>query len=77
MKITSEDMDDVRDLTGCAVPNERRDIALALILVKIYDRGYKQGHDDASDHRRYAPGVCPFTHSHTREWCGYAGCRES
>lgn len=20
---------------------------------------------------------CPFTHSHTRDWCGYEGCRES
>jgi hypothetical protein len=20
---------------------------------------------------------CPYTHSHTRHWCGYDGCRES
>jgi hypothetical protein len=20
---------------------------------------------------------CPYTHSHTREWCGYKECRES
>lgn len=20
---------------------------------------------------------CPFTHSHTRNWCGHAGCRKS
>lgn len=23
------------------------------------------------------PGPCPFTHSHTRHWCGYVTCRES
>lgn len=20
---------------------------------------------------------CPYTHGHTRHWCGYEGCRES
>ena len=23
------------------------------------------------------PEPCPFTHSHTRAWCGHPGCRES
>lgn len=23
------------------------------------------------------PMKCPYTHPHTRQWCGYKGCRES
>jgi hypothetical protein len=25
----------------------------------------------------FREGACPFTHAHTRRWCGYAECRES
>lgn len=86
MKITPEDMDNVRDVLkrsqtagGGYVPyDSQRDIALALILVRIYDRGYEQGHDDSSDRTLFdAPGECPYTHAHTRHWCGYSTCRDS
>lgn len=23
------------------------------------------------------PAKCPYTHAHTKHWCGYEGCRES
>ena len=53
MKITPEDMDDVRaalarfeDPFGSGPANEQRDIALALILVRIYDRGYEAAIND-------------------------------
>lgn len=23
------------------------------------------------------PNPCPYTHAHTRHWCGYIECRES
>lgn len=85
MKITPEDMDAVRSVLtryqAYSHYDEQRDIALALILVRIYDRGYAEGYDegirsnvsrDASD-----SDECPFTHSHTRHWCGYSTCRDS
>lgn len=89
MKITPEDMDDVRDvlrrsarttrLPGeFAEVDEQRDIALALILVRIWDRGYKHGQDDAIDEQSFSEGECPYIgFAHTRHWCGYAGCRDS
>lgn len=41
-------------------------------------------HIDGTGHRvllstqeREVPTRCPFTHSHTRDWCGYETCREA
>lgn len=84
MKVTPEDMDAVRNLIFEAQYRhqdpEQRDTALALILVRLYDRGYNQAvwEMDAMDELTMAnTGQCPYTHSHTRHWCGYAGCRDS
>ncbi len=79
MKITPEDMDDVREACNLRTPYhsidyEARDTALALILGRIYDRGYNAAVEAS------IAGVseeCPYTMSHTRHWCGYAGCRDS
>lgn len=51
MKITPDDMDAVRKACNLRTPYysidyEARDIAIALILTNIYDRGYKQGMED-------------------------------
>lgn len=97
MKITPEDMDHVRAVlhrfetnlhlnpTEPTYVNELRDTGLALILVDIYDRGYKEGHSDGWIQRGEVDaeltmantGECPYTFSHTRHWCGYRGCRDS
>lgn len=82
MKITPEDMQAIRDVWfDPEVPfrirvEEESDTALALILVGIWDRGYQQALSDRDDVYMHEP--CPYeTLPHTREWCGYAGCRES
>lgn len=57
MKITETDMDNVREVIkkswsprGFHTFDEIRDTALALILVRIYDRGYIQAtHDIQAD----------------------------
>ncbi len=53
MKITPEDMDDVREIfrRGYSTPpdSEPDDIALAFILVRIWDRGHKAGYDECID----------------------------
>jgi ribosome modulation factor len=87
MKITPEDMQTVRNLFHTCHPRiclcapegrKLRDMALLSLLCDIYDRGYDRGQDDAIDGERLASrGECPFTHAHTRHWCGYAGCRDS
>ncbi len=51
MKITPEDMNDVREACNLRTPYysidyEARDIALAFILTRIYDRGYDAAIDD-------------------------------
>lgn len=30
----------------------------------------------AQELRAQPENPCPFTHSHTKHWCGYEGCRE-
>ena len=91
MKITPEDMDAVRGVwyepewPYRTRTQEECDTALALILVSIYDRGYEQRGIDDLNHPYTCKGCnlcldptpCPFTHSHTREWCGHSGCRVS
>ena len=76
MKVTQEDLEKIIRLTGTEDSSGLR-MALAHVLIEVWDRGYGMGHDDATDLVRYDTGKCPYTHSHTREWCGYAGCRES
>lgn len=88
MKITPEDMDAVRKVFnhasnefylsgGDQSAHDNRDIDLARILARIYDRGYKQAlKDREAVERGYSGGTCPYTFAHTRHWCGYAGCRE-
>lgn len=78
MKITPEDMEAVRITMYSSITWEdaNRDVALGLILVGIYDRGYQQALADQAD--VYKSGDCPYDNfSHTREWCGYRDCRES
>lgn len=83
MKVVPEDMDDVREVIkrswmprGFYMTDEQRDIALALIMVRIWDRGYEQALADQTDNA-YMSGDCPYDFSHTRQWCGYRDCRES
>lgn len=60
MKIEPEDMDELRDaftrsyvtFEGGPSEDDRRDIALASILIRMYDRGYDSGYMDGLD-RRY------------------------
>jgi hypothetical protein len=75
MKINVEDLDAIIRLTGVEDSFGLR-MALAHNLFGIWDRGYEQGQSDSMSRVSYALGNCPYTHSHTREWCGYAGCRE-
>lgn len=86
MKVTPEDMAAVRVVLREHFPeygprgtDDRLDIALALILVGIWDRGYDTACQDleAAYQERQPKPQCPYTHAHTREWCGYVGCRES
>ena len=83
MKITAEELDKIIRLTGAEDSSGLR-MALAYRLVSIWDQGYNEGFSDAKEAAKqeeensilpYAD--CPYTHAHTREWCGYAKCRES
>lgn len=80
MKITAADLDKIVRLTGAEDSSGLR-MALANHLIGIYDRGYAEAVEDqerreANSHLPYAQ--CPYTTmSHTKEWCGYEGCRES
>lgn len=77
MKITAEDLDKIIRLTGTEDSSGLR-MALANHMISIWDRGYENGQNDAMDQLRFNAGECPYTTmAHTREWCGYAGCRES
>lgn len=76
MKITAKDLDKIIRLTGVEDSSGLR-MALAHNLISIWDSGYTSGQNDAMDQLTYRTGKCPYTHGHTREWCGYAGCRES
>lgn len=81
MKITPEDMHALYNTINAFMSKpaefEQRDIRVALLLTDIYDRGYEAGQSDAMDKETYQTGTCPYTHAHTKHWCGYAGCRES
>lgn len=77
MKIKAEDLDKVIRLTGAEDSSGLR-MALAFLLISIWDRGYTEGQNDAMDRKSFNTGECPYTTmAHTKEWCGYASCRES
>lgn len=77
MKLTVDDLEKVIRLTGAEDSSGLR-MALAHVLIGFWDRGYEHGQNDAMDQLRFDKGECPYTTmAHTREWCGYAGCRES
>lgn len=76
MKLTVDDLEKVLRLTGAEDSSGLR-MALAKQLSSIWDQGYTQGQNDAMDQVTFAAGNCPYTQSHTRDWCGSAGCRES
>lgn len=42
----------------------------AFRLETVYDRSM-------SNHEWVEYELCPYTHSHTKSWCGYDECRES
>lgn len=52
-------------------------------LAKVKEDAFDEGAEAAIDQgdpipaNPYRKVVCPFTQSHTREWCGNPGCRES
>lgn len=80
MKITPQDMDDVRAVLG-ELPTRgshqnSRDLALALIMVRIYDCGYEQALKDREYvEREQFNNKCPYTQAHTHDWCGYEECK--
>jgi hypothetical protein len=76
MEATQEDLDKIIRLTGAEDSSGLR-MALAYALISIWDKGYNEGYSDAMDFVKPEKPKCPFTHSHTREWCGYPDCRES
>lgn len=83
MKITAEELDKIIRLTGAEDSSGLR-TALAYRLVSIWDQGYNEGFSDAREmvEREERNSIlpyaeCPYTHSHTKEWCGYERCRES
>lgn len=76
MKITPENLDKIIRLTGTEDSSGLR-MALAHALIEIWDKGYNEGFSDAKETVKSESPKCPYTHSHTKEWCGYAGCRES
>jgi hypothetical protein len=76
MKIVAEDLDKVIRLTGTEDSSGLRE-ALAYVLVRVWDRGYNDGWTDAKDDVESVSVKCPYTQSHTRDWCGYSECRES
>lgn len=54
MKILPEDMDAIRTLfheywTDEDIEPDERDMSLAFILVRIYDRGYAEGWEDGRE----------------------------
>lgn len=76
MKATQEDLEKIMRLTGAEDSSGLR-MALAYALISIWDKGYNEGYSDAVEFVKPEKPKCPFTHSHTREWCGYPDCRES
>jgi hypothetical protein len=76
MKIVAEDLDKVIRLTGAEDSSGLR-MALAHVLVSMWDKGYTDGWADAKDSVAAETKKCPYTQSHTRDWCGYSECRES
>lgn len=77
MKITVDPLDKIIRLTGAEDSSGLR-MALAYELVKIWDQGYNEGFSDAvNTPQPDSENKCPYTHSHTKEWCGYDNCRKS
>ncbi len=46
------------------------------VVTALWEDGYETHVFSAEYiHEQCAP--CPYTHAHTRHWCGYATCRDS
>lgn len=75
-KIVAEDLEKIIRLTGAEDSSGLR-MALANGLLDIWDQAYAEGFQDAQGMVKAEKNDCPYTHSHTKEWCGYDGCRES
>ena len=81
-KLTAEDLEKIIHLTGAEDSSGLR-MALANVLLDLWDQGYSDGFKDATSmHEAMTkaaekPNPCPFDFAHTRHWCGYDGCRES
>ncbi len=61
-------------------PADVRSEGLAFALGYLHGR-YRLPLEFVTDASPAMPVVprspCPFTHAHTRDWCGHEGCRES
>lgn len=63
--------------------NDSQLIVLEDIITKhVFNKGYELTDKEWStvkDLILYVRDLpkCPYTHAHTRHWCGYEGCREA